>query len=69
MGTRDYVSVELKVYDVMGNDIETLINENKAVGIYDVEFSVKNQLISSGILFLQLRAGNTIQTKKMLLLN
>jgi len=69
LGTRDYVSVELKVYDVMGNDIETLINENKAVGIYDVEFSVKNQLISSGILFLQLRAGNTIQTKKMLLLN
>jgi len=68
-GTRDFVSVQLKVYDILGNDVETLLNENKAVGTYEVEFSAKNQLISSGVLFLQLRAGNKIKTKKMLLLN
>ena len=68
-GTRDYVSVELKVYDVLGNYVETILNENKTVGTYEVEFDAKNELISSGVLFLQLRAGNTIKTKKMLLLN
>jgi len=67
--TRDRVLVQLKVYDILGNYIGTLMDENKSVGTYEVEFRVKNQLMASGVLLLKLRAGNTIKTKKMLLLN
>jgi endonuclease/exonuclease/phosphatase family metal-dependent hydrolase len=69
IGIRDGLSVQLKIYDVLGNEIETLIDEKIADGTYEVEFNAKNQLISSGVLFLQLRSGNIIKTKKMLLLN
>jgi len=62
--------VTLKVYDVLGNEIATLVNEEKLAGEYEVEFSpassIKNS--ASGIYFYQLRAGDLIQTKKMILL-
>lgn len=63
-------SVSLKVYDVLGNEIATLLNEEKPAGSYEVEFNtliIKHQP-SSGIYFCQLRAGNFTQTKKMLLI-
>jgi hypothetical protein len=60
----------LKVYDVLGNEIATLIDEYKASGIYEVEFnpesSIKNP--ASGIYFYQLRIGSFAETRKMLLL-
>ncbi len=58
--------VSLKVYDVLGNELATLINEEKAVGTYAVEFNAKD--IPSGIYFYQLKAGSFIETKKMVLL-
>ncbi|GBD88841.1 hypothetical protein BMS3Abin03_02783 [bacterium BMS3Abin03] len=58
--------VTLKVYDVLGNEIATLVNEEKPAGSYEVEFNGSN--LSSGIYFYQLRAGTFIQTKKMILL-
>ena len=61
----------LKVYDVLGNEIATLVNEEKPAGEYEVEFSShsgEGRNLSSGIYFYQLRAGSFIQTKKMILL-
>ncbi len=59
----------LKVYDVLGNEIATLVNEEKPAGTYEVNFNVdQNSILSSGIYFYQLRASNFVETKKMLLL-
>ena len=58
--------VALKIYDVLGNEIATLVNEEKSAGSYEVEFSSKR--LPSGIYFYQLRAGNYVETKKMVLL-
>ncbi|HQI41819.1 MAG TPA: FlgD immunoglobulin-like domain containing protein [Ignavibacteriaceae bacterium] len=63
--------VTLKVYDVLGNEVATLVNEYKPAGNYEVEFnghSDKGQDLSSGVYFYTLRAGNFVQTKKMILL-
>jgi len=64
-------NVIIKVFDILGNEIETLVNEEKSIGTYEVEFSVgQNSILSlsSGIYFYQLRAGSFVETKKMLLL-
>jgi hypothetical protein len=58
----------LKVYDVLGNEVATLVNEEKPAGSYKVEFRIENLELSSGIYFYQLIAGSFIETKKMLLL-
>ena len=58
--------ISLKVYDVLGNDIATLVNEYKTSGSYEIEWNASNY--PSGIYFYQLRAGNFIETKKMVLL-
>jgi len=66
--------VIIKVYDVLGNEVATLVNEEKAAGTYEVEFSrgLINQSagggLSSGVYFYQLRAGSYTATKKMLIL-
>ncbi|MBS4032865.1 MAG: T9SS type A sorting domain-containing protein [Ignavibacterium sp.] len=56
----------LKVFDVLGNEIATLVDEYKPAGNYEVEFKAEG--LSSGIYFYQLRTGDFIQTKKMVLL-
>jgi len=58
--------VTLKVYDVLGNEVATLVNEEKPEGIYEVEF--KAESLSSGIYLYKLQAGSFIKIKKMLLL-
>ncbi len=61
--------ITLKVYDVLGRKIATLVNEESATGeagSYEVEFDGAN--LTSGIYFYQLRAGNFVETKKMILL-
>ena len=58
--------VTLKVYDVLGNEIATLLNEEKPIGNYEVEFDASS--LSSGIYFYKLQAGSFVETKKMLLL-
>ncbi len=63
--------VTLKVYDILGNEVATLVNEEKQPGVYEVEFSVSQDSspdIASGIYFYQLKAGNFTQAKKMILL-
>ncbi|MBK9098681.1 MAG: T9SS type A sorting domain-containing protein [bacterium] len=58
--------VTLKVYDILGNEIATLVNEYKPAERYEVEFTAA--ALPSGVYFYQLKAGNFIETKKMLLL-
>ena len=58
--------VTLKVYDLLGREIATLLNEEKAAGNYEVVFD--GSALPSGIYFYKLQAGNFIETKKMVLL-
>lgn len=58
--------VTIKVYDVLGNEIATIVNEEKTIGSYEVEFDASE--LTSGIYFYQLKADNYIETKKMVLL-
>jgi hypothetical protein len=68
--------VNLKVYDILGNEVATLVNKELPAGEYEVEFSAKSgsasggnaSNLSSGIYFYTLRAGEFIQTKKMILI-
>ena len=56
----------IKLYNLVGEEITTLINEEKAAGNYKIEFDAT--LLPSGVYFYQLRAGDFVGTKKMLLL-
>jgi hypothetical protein len=58
--------VTLKVYDVMGNEVATLVNEEKEKGYYKSYLDASE--LTSGIYFYQLKANNFIETKKMVLL-
>ena len=58
--------VTLKVYDVLGNEVATLLNEEKEAGTYEVMFEASNY--SSGIYFYRLQAGSFVETKKMVLM-
>ncbi|MBN2571452.1 MAG: T9SS type A sorting domain-containing protein [Ignavibacteriales bacterium] len=58
--------ITLKVYDILGQEIATLVNEEQSPGIYKVEFNGSN--LSSGIYFYQLRIGSFNQVKKMVVL-
>jgi len=62
--------VTLKVYDVLGNEVATLVNEEKAAGSYEVEFqsAVGGRQLASGIYFYKLQASDFTQIKKMILL-
>ncbi len=66
IGSRQFAI--LKVYDVLGNEVATLFDEYKNAGNYNVEFRMQNLELSSGVYFYQLKAGDFIQTKKMIYL-
>ncbi len=54
--------VSIKVYDVLGNEVATLVNEEKPAGIYDVEFNATK--LASGVYFYQFKAGSLFKLKK-----
>src|SRR5690606_29825610 len=56
----------LKVYDILGNDVVTLVNEIQPAGIYDVNFNASS--LPSGVYFYKLQASSFSETKKMLLM-
>jgi hypothetical protein len=58
--------VTLKVYDVLGNEVVTLVNEEKEAGSHETEFDAAK--LSSGVYFYQLKVGEFVSTKKMILL-
>ena len=76
VGTRDRVSVQLKVFDILGRNIITLVNEEKPAGEYEVEFNTASLPgdisarggYASGVYFYQLKVNDFIETKKMVLL-
>lgn len=65
VGTGQAMSV-LKVYDILGNEIATLVDEYKPAGSYEIEFSGVG--LSSGIYFYRFTSGKFTETKKMILL-
>ena len=56
----------LKIYDVLGSEITTLINEEKPAGVYQINWDASS--LSSGVYFYQLKAGEFVQTRKMILM-
>ncbi|GIV45296.1 MAG: hypothetical protein KatS3mg036_0114 [Ignavibacterium sp.] len=58
--------VTLKVYDVLGKEVATLVNEEKPAGVYEVKFDASQ--LSSGIYFYKLSSGSFTETKKMTVL-
>lgn len=58
--------VQLKVYDILGNEITTLVNDYRDAGIYNVQFTMHN--LASGIYFYKLQAGDYVESRKMILL-
>jgi hypothetical protein len=68
--------VSLKVFDILGNEVATLVNEELQAGVYEVEFNASTLSGSvsakggyaSGVYFYKLQSGGFIETKKMLLL-
>ena len=58
--------VLLKVYDLLGNEVNTLVNERQSAGNYEVNFDASN--LASGIYFYRIQSGSFIQTKKLMLL-
>ena len=58
--------VILNIYDVLGNEIETLVNEERPAGTYEINWNAAN--VPSGVYFYQLKAGDYLNTKKMILL-
>ena len=56
----------IKIYDVIGNEVSSLVNENKPAGLYEVQFNASD--LSSGIYYYTIQAGSFKETKKMILL-
>lgn len=59
-------NVLLKVYDILGNEVATLVNEEKSAGSYQIIFDAS--ALSNGVYFYRLQAGNFVETKKMILM-
>jgi hypothetical protein len=60
------VFTSLKVFDVLGREVTTLVNDNLDAGTYDVTFNANE--LSGGVYYYRLQAGNFVATKRMLLL-
>ena len=58
--------VSLKVFDILGKEITTLVSSEKSAGTYEVVFNASN--LASGVYVYRLQAGNAVQAKKMLLI-
>ena len=66
VGTSLMKFVQLKVYDILGKEVATLVNKEQQPGNYEVEFNAS--ALSSGIYFYELNADGFVQTRKMILL-
>ncbi|MCB9207758.1 MAG: T9SS type A sorting domain-containing protein [Ignavibacteriales bacterium] len=64
--THGHASLQLVVYDVLGREVATLVNQHQKPGNYSIQFDGSN--LASGIYYYQLKVGSFIQTKKMILM-
>ncbi|MCB0750364.1 MAG: T9SS type A sorting domain-containing protein, partial [Ignavibacteriae bacterium] len=62
----DNANVKLIVYDILGREVTTLVNQKQKPGNYEVEFNARN--LTSGIYFYRITAGTFNEVKKMILL-
>lgn len=60
--------VVLKIYDLLGREVATLVNETQTAGIHHSTFNSLNYSLSSGVYFYTLKAGDFVESKKMILL-
>ena len=58
--------VSLKIFNTLGEELETLVNEEKTAGMYNVQFTINN--LASGVYFYRLQAGSFVESRKMILL-
>jgi poly(3-hydroxybutyrate) depolymerase len=58
--------VSLRVYDILGREVATLVNEQKPAGTYNVQWNAKD--LTSGVYYYRLQAGSFTETKKLILL-
>lgn len=65
-GLKERTNVELKIFDIIGREVETLVNEERTPGTYESNWNAAN--LPSGIYFYRLQAGSFVETKKMVLL-
>ena len=63
---RQAANVKLMVFDILGREVVTLVNEKQNPGYYEVEWNAK--AIPSGVYFYQLKTGSYVETKKMLMM-
>lgn len=62
-------TVDLKIYDILGNEVAAIINnEYREAGTYSIEFDTHQLNLSSSIYFYQMKAGNFVETKKLMLM-
>jgi len=59
-------NVVLKIYDILGREVATLVNKEQKAGNYQVEFNANN--LPSGVYYYQLKSGSFVDTKKMILM-
>jgi len=67
----EMTNVQIKIYDALGREVRTLIDEIKPAGKYNIAWDGRDNfgnLISSGVYFYKIIAGNFVQTKKMILM-
>ncbi|MBU0473344.1 MAG: T9SS type A sorting domain-containing protein [Bacteroidetes bacterium] len=62
----EVTNVKLKVFDMLGREIITLVNKEQNAGVYNVQFNAAN--LSSGVYFYRFEAGSFTASKKLLLL-
>ncbi len=58
--------IQIRVFDILGRKVVDLVNEEKVAGAYEINFNASS--LASGIYYYQLRAGEYVETKKMILL-
>ncbi len=61
-------NVQVKVFDLLGREVATLVNEQKLAGEYEVEFDAQKYGLSTGVYFYRLTAGSFTSTKKLIYL-
>jgi len=66
LSIREFGFVSLKVYDILGNEVATLVNSEKPSGVYNVEWNASG--LPSGAYFYQLKTEGFVETKKMMLM-
>jgi hypothetical protein len=60
--------VELRIYNILGQEVITLVNEFKKAGAYEIKFNAAGMNLSSGVYLYRIKAGSFVQTKKLMLI-